>query len=89
MPAFRTRIVTPELCAFDAEVESIVVPGIDGFYGILANHAPMIAAVGAGILKVTAGGTDTFFSVGKGVLEVDGSAVLILTDRAASGTSLN
>ena len=89
MAAFRTRIVTPESCAFDAEVESLVVPGVDGFYGVLSHHAPMIAAVGAGILKVSTGGTDVFFSVGKGVLEVGEKNVLILTDRAVSGSSRN
>jgi F-type H+-transporting ATPase subunit epsilon len=89
MTTFKTRIVTPEACALDAEVNSLMVPGVNGFFGVLAHHAPMIAAVGGGTLKVSTDSGDTFYSVGKGVLEVTHGGVLILTDQAAVGQIRN
>ena len=82
MKTFRAKIVTPEACVFDDAVESLVAPGTDGFFGVLADHAPMIAGLAAGVLKVSAGGADLFFRVGGGVLDVSPGAVLLLTDSA-------
>jgi len=82
MDTFRLKIATPESSVFDSPVVSLVAPGVDGSFGVLAHHAPMIAAIGDGVLKASADGEELSFAVGKGVLEVTGDLVLVLTGRA-------
>lgn len=82
MDKFRMKIATPESSVYDGMVESIVAPGVDGSFGVLAHHAPMIVAIGEGVLKATVSGADVSFKVGKGVVEVAGDLVLVLTAKA-------
>jgi len=87
MDTFRMKISTPESCVFDGPVESLVAPGVAGAFGVLAHHAPMIAAIDEGVLRASAAGVSIFFSVGKGVLEVTGDLVCVLTGKASRGVS--
>lgn len=82
MDSFRMKIATPESSVFDGPIESLMAPGVDGSFGVLAHHAPMIAAIRDGVLKASVAGEDVFFAVGKGVLEVTGDLVLVLTGKA-------
>ena len=61
MPSYRLMILTPEGAAYEGNVESLIAPGLEGFFGVLANHAPMIASVRLGVLTITAGGQDSHF----------------------------
>jgi F-type H+-transporting ATPase subunit epsilon len=45
-------IVTPEGALFSGEVDSIVVPGVNGAFEMLNNHAPIIAILGAGEVRI-------------------------------------
>ena len=45
-------ILTPEKKLYSGEVNSIEMPGIDGYFGVLNNHAPMISALTAGKITV-------------------------------------
>jgi len=49
---FQLQVLTPTRKLFDARVESIVAPGIEGYVGILAHHAPLITALRPGRLTV-------------------------------------
>ncbi|WP_339884331.1 F0F1 ATP synthase subunit epsilon [Polaribacter vadi] len=46
------EIVTPEAILFSSEVDSITVPGVDGDFQILNNHAPIISILREGVVKV-------------------------------------
>jgi F-type H+-transporting ATPase subunit epsilon len=46
------EIVTPEHKVFSGEVYGIQLPGVEGSFEILQNHAPMVAALGAGKMKI-------------------------------------
>lgn len=82
MSMFSLTIVTPNGKILDGPVESLVAPGQVGSFGVYAQHAPMIAALGRGILKVTGEGKDSFYAIGKGVLEVTPQhTVLILSEQ--------
>lgn len=48
----RLRIVSPDAVVFDGQVRSVQFMGIDGSYGILANHAPLMTATLPGVLKL-------------------------------------
>ncbi len=82
MSSFPLRILTPEGPVIDAEVEILVVPAYNGSLGVMAGHAPMIAAVVIGPGKVVSNGTTTWYVFGEGTLEVRGPDVILLVDFA-------
>lgn len=53
MPQFRLYIATPESILLDEDVQAAIFPGTDGFFEILANHAPLIAQVKIGEVVIT------------------------------------
>ncbi|WP_418511135.1 F0F1 ATP synthase subunit epsilon [Corallibacter sp.] len=46
------EIVSPEATLFSSEVDSVAVPGIGGEFQMLNNHAPIVAALGSGSIKI-------------------------------------
>ena len=53
MATFHFDLVSPEKLAFSGEVDQVDVPGVEGDFGVLAGHAPVVAAIRPGILTVT------------------------------------
>jgi F-type H+-transporting ATPase subunit epsilon len=81
MKPFQLEIITPERTVLRAEVGSIVAPATTGKIGVLANHAPLVASLDAGPLKVTLlDGTTRLFAIGGGFLEVASNEARILAD---------
>jgi F-type H+-transporting ATPase subunit epsilon len=81
--SYTLAIMTPEGRRFEGEVESLVAPGLVGSFGVLANHAPMIAALQSGIVQVmTSDGSALWFVIGSGIAEVDSDGVTLLADTA-------
>ncbi|TDE05981.1 FoF1 ATP synthase subunit delta/epsilon [Flavobacterium sandaracinum] len=48
------EIVSPEAKLFSADVTSVTLPGVDGSFQILNNHAPIVSILGKGVVKITA-----------------------------------
>ena len=84
MPTFNMAIYTPEGEAFKGAVEFLEAPGRQGRFGVLAHHAPMIAALKRGILRARDGGRELYFVTGEGVLEISGGNVTVLADAASA-----
>ena len=81
--SYKLAIMTPEGRCFDGDVESLVAPGLVGSFGVLAGHAPMVAGLQAGIVKVTvAGGDALWFVISGGIAEVKAGGVTVLADTA-------
>ena len=80
MAQFHLHVTTPEGNVWDADADAVNAFGIDGHFGILPNHAPIIAALKPGVLKVDQGDQTHYFAAGEGVLEVrmDKDVVLLL-----------
>jgi F-type H+-transporting ATPase subunit epsilon len=76
-------IITPDLRVFTGEAVSVQLPGSEGSFEVLNNHAPMIAALGHGRIKVTAqaGSTPTLYSVKGGIVEVLNNNVTVLAEQ--------
>jgi F-type H+-transporting ATPase subunit epsilon len=65
------------------DAESLIVPGVEGYLGILANHAPLMTAIGIGALTYRdSAGYDHVFAVTEGFLEVSRNIVTIIADTA-------
>ncbi len=84
MATFHFDLVSPEKLAFTGEVDQVDVPGIEGDFGVLAGHAPVVAAIRPGILTVTSGGTQQKIIVLGGLAEVSEKGLTVLADVATS-----
>ncbi|MHB0998989.1 MAG: F0F1 ATP synthase subunit epsilon [Armatimonadota bacterium] len=80
---FKLEIVTPESIVLKQEAVSIVVPGVDGSLGILADHAPLMAELTSGVIRMRdANGDESCMAVSGGFMEVSSNTVRILADTA-------
>ena len=76
------EIVTPEARVYSEEVDTVVIPTVEGEVGILPGHIPLVTQVGAGELRATKGGVTQLLVVGGGFAQVTGEKVSILADSA-------
>lgn len=81
MSRFKLSIVTPEGVAFRDDVDGVVAPGVEGSFGTLRGHAPMISALKKGLLKVRVGDGYQSFSTDGGFLEVRKTEVVVLASN--------
>jgi F-type H+-transporting ATPase subunit epsilon len=77
------ELVSPERLLLSEAVEMVVVPGAEGDFGVLKDHAPMISAVRPGVIEVHDEGTvkDRIFVAG-GFAEVTGERCTVLAEEA-------
>jgi F-type H+-transporting ATPase subunit epsilon len=84
MATFHFDLVSPEKLAFSGEVDQVDVPGLEGDFGVLAGHAPVIAAMRPGILTVIQDGKREKIIVLGGLAEVSEKGLTVLADVATS-----
>ena len=84
MATFHFDLVSPEKLAFSGEVDQVDIPGLEGDFGVLAGHAPVVAAVRPGILTIISGGTREKVIVLGGLAEMSESGLTVLADVATS-----
>jgi F-type H+-transporting ATPase subunit epsilon len=89
MATFHFDLVSPEKLAFSGEVDQVDIPGAEGDFGVLAGHAPVVAALRPGILTVTTGTTREKIIVLGGLAEVSEKGLTVLADVATSLTELD
>ena len=77
----KVEIITPEDLVYKGEVSLIQLPGIDGLFELLNNHAPMITLLSVGNIKlVEENDNNVFFSIQGGVVEVLKNKILVLAE---------
>jgi len=81
MADLHLEVITPEGIKLDERVEEVVAPSVNGEFGVLSGHLPMLAALNVGLLHYTKGGKTIDVAVGTGFAEIIGDKALILTDR--------
>jgi len=88
------EIVTPEVTLYSGEVESVSVPGINGEFQMLDNHAPVVSLLTTGSIKIygnveleeevadlfTKGNGTTDFAITGGVIEMKDNKAIVLAD---------
>ncbi|MCP3379234.1 F0F1 ATP synthase subunit epsilon [Bradyrhizobium sp. CCGUVB4N] len=84
MATFHFDLVSPEKLAFSGEVDQVDIPGVEGDFGVLAGHAPVVAAIRPGILTVTTAGKHEKIIVLGGLAEVSEKGLTVLADVATS-----
>ena len=75
-------LVSPEARVFAGEVDMVVVPGVDGEFGVLAGHAPFMSTIRPGAIAVHAGGEVTRTFIQGGFAEVTPDGLTILAEEA-------
>ena len=78
------RIVTPTGTALERDVNYVNLPTPGGSVGILANHAPMLCAVGKGKLRCRFEDGESLVFVAGGVASVEDNEVTVLAEEAES-----
>jgi len=76
------RVVSPEKTVFQGQARSLVAPAWDGQVGVLPGHAPYLALLGSGVLRIQSetGGEERFHVAG-GVLKVEANSVTVLASE--------
>jgi len=73
-------IITPDKQIFSGNASLIQLPGIDGLFEILENHAPLIAALKKGKVKIVSEGETFYFDIKGGIVEVLKNKVQLLAE---------
>jgi len=78
------EVVTPERLVFEAEVDRVDVPGLDGYLGILPGHAELISQLKpAGLLSYYIGDERGDIAIAEGYVEVNPDRVVVLANQAS------
>ena len=75
------QIVTPEGVQLTETVEELTAPSVDGEFGVLPGHRPLLAALRTGIVSYTSGGDRVSVAVGPGFAKVADDKAVLLTDK--------
>ncbi len=90
MSTFLLELVTPEKVLLSEQVRAVRAPGIEGSFGVLAHHAPMMTALAVGLIKVEhANGDMEYIAAGGGFMEVNREKVIILADTAERASDID
>jgi F-type H+-transporting ATPase subunit epsilon len=82
MATFHFDLVSPEKLLFTGEVDQVDVPGLEGDFGVLPQHAPMVTALRPGILVIRRAAGEQRVVVNGGFAEVGAAGLTVLADMA-------
>ncbi len=77
MAALRLEIVTPDQVVLSSDVEYVGAPGVDGEFGVLAGHIPLLTALSIGTLVYRIGNKDYMAFVAGGFAEVADNKIIL------------
>jgi F-type H+-transporting ATPase subunit epsilon len=90
MAVMRVELVSAERRLWSGEAEMVVARTVDGEIGVLPGHAPVLAALPSGILRILVGGDDEVVAaVHGGFLSVSAEGVSVLADIAELGPDVD
>ena len=84
MKTMQLDIITPDETVFSGEVTSVTVPGAEGMFQVLFNHAPIISSLTEGKIKLKDSNGEKEFSAAGGVIEVLKNKIIILVENTAA-----
>jgi F-type H+-transporting ATPase subunit epsilon len=83
-------LVSPERMLLSEDVDMVTLPGTEGYFGVLAGHAPVISSLRPGVIEVTGGTTPNLrLFVRGGFAEVDAKKVIVLAEEAIPMTDFD
>lgn len=82
-------VVTPEGEAYSEPVEGVVLPGAEGDFGVLENHARFLAPIKPGAMEIKTSAGTKWAAVASGFAEVSGHQVVVLVDECFRGDEID
>jgi F-type H+-transporting ATPase subunit epsilon len=79
----KVSVISPEAVLFEGETDAVVAPAYDGEIGILTGHAPLMALLGDGQLRL-GNGAGPRFNVSGGFMQVFNDDVRVVTEKASA-----
>ncbi len=83
------EVVTPSGPVVSEEVDIVTAPGVDGEFGVLANHAPLLSTIKIGVLTYQQEGSSTALMVSGGFCEVSNNKITFLVEAAEHGKDID
>jgi F-type H+-transporting ATPase subunit epsilon len=83
------EIVTPEKLAYSDTVDAVVLPGADGEMGVLPHHAPLLATLWIGELRIRTGGEEDHFAIVGGFVQVRPDKVVVMAETADMASEID
>lgn len=81
-PGVRFELATPSRLVVSEEVEEVVAPGVQGYFGVLPGHVPFLTSLQSGEVAYRQGRVEQYLAVSGGFAEVRGDRVTILAEYA-------
>lgn len=85
----KLKIITQEKVVFEQEVDSVYTKGIDGEFGLLKGHIPVMTALDIGVTRAYIGDEIKKFTTMGGILQFKDEECLILTTLAEPGEEID
>ena len=76
--AFELIVVTPEGQAFRDTIEGVVLPGTEGYFGVLDGHEPFLTGLQIGVMEVEQGDTTLHAALSTGYANVGAEEVTVM-----------
>lgn len=83
------EVVTPQRLVLHEEVDSVELPGADGYIGVLPGHAPLLTELGIGVLTYHVNGQAHLLTVMEGYSEVLPDRVIVLAEVSERAAEIN
>lgn len=82
MASLHFSLVSPERELYSGQVDQVIAPGSEGQFGVLAHHAPFMATLAEGDVKVIIGSQQKIFKIRGGFADVTADGLTILAEHA-------
>ena len=83
MELMKLEIVTPNGVIFDDEVKQVTLPGSEGEFGVLANHATLVSLLDTGVIVIdTADAKEIAVAINAGYVKVEEEKTTCIVDGA-------
>ncbi|UCF30903.1 MAG: F0F1 ATP synthase subunit epsilon [bacterium] len=83
------EVVTPERMVVSEEVDEVILPGIEGEFGVLPGHIPFLTALKVGEMVYRKGGQSEHLALSWGYVEVSAESVKVLAETAEKATEID
>lgn len=88
--SFYAQVLTPDGTLFDGEVTAVSVPGVQGNFTMLHNHAPIVSTLGVGAVVITkADNSETVYAVSGGFVEMNDNKMTLLAEKAEEASEID
>ena len=83
------ELVCPESKVESGEADSVLVPGYEGDFTVLVNHAAYLSTLRPGMLKIVSSGNEIEYFVDSGFAEVSDQGLVVLAEKAIKKSDLD